>query len=443
MRYKESMFNAFTISGDKTLLYNSLEGMSSLAVIDFIKWESIIKNVRMFGKDDSQEFEKLLEKHYFCIEETDEHMLTEIRYMDVVEENVLRLIILPTEKCNFRCLYCYEEFKIGKMSMELQEDIIDYVRKNIMNFSGVDIRWFGGEPLMALDVIENISYKIIEICNRAKRRYTASIITNAYLLSRNTYERLIKCHVWLFQITVDGLKDSHDVYRPLYNGEGTFEKIMYNLKEIHDHDKFRYSRFTIRCNFTAKSAANVLHYIEYMKKIFGEDERFCFMLERASDWGGERVRQIEEQLLSNEEYGAMLQQISKYNIKINLLPHCALMDADSCVCYANKRHSYIVGANGKIYKCSGDFTFEENNIGYLTHGEMIIDRNKESLWLNRKARNLSKCQQCFFEGACLSACCPASFIKGTFGDANSLCLYEKEYISDFLKIIPDKFFTNI
>ena len=67
MRYKESMFNAFTISGDKTLLYNSLEGMSSLAVIDSIKWESIIKNVRMFGKDDSQEFEKLLEKHYFCI----------------------------------------------------------------------------------------------------------------------------------------------------------------------------------------------------------------------------------------------------------------------------------------------------------------------------------------------------------------------------------------
>lgn len=116
--------------------------------------------------------------------------------------------------------------------MELQEDIIDYVRKNIMDFSGVDIRWFGGEPLMALDVIENISYKIIEMCNRTKRRYTASIITNAYLLSRNTYERLIKCHVWLFQITVDGLKDSHDVYRPLYNGEGTFEKIMYNLKEI-------------------------------------------------------------------------------------------------------------------------------------------------------------------------------------------------------------------
>ena len=58
--------------------------MSSLAVIDSIKWESIIKNVRMFGKDDSQEFEKLLEKQYFCIEETDEHMLTEIRYMDVV-----------------------------------------------------------------------------------------------------------------------------------------------------------------------------------------------------------------------------------------------------------------------------------------------------------------------------------------------------------------------
>lgn len=26
------------------------------------------------------------------------------------------LILFPTEQCNFRCTYCYEDFKLGRMS---------------------------------------------------------------------------------------------------------------------------------------------------------------------------------------------------------------------------------------------------------------------------------------------------------------------------------------
>ena len=139
MKYKESIFNAIAMDGHKTLLYNSLAGINSLVMIDSDKLENIRNNVKILGKDDSETFEELVSKHYFCTEDTDEHALAEVRYMDIMEENILRLIILPTEKCNFKCLYCYEEFKIGKMSIELQEDIINFVKNNIVNFSGVDI----------------------------------------------------------------------------------------------------------------------------------------------------------------------------------------------------------------------------------------------------------------------------------------------------------------
>jgi uncharacterized protein len=33
-----------------------------------------------------------------------------------VNNKILRLIILPTENCNFRCAYCHEEFEIDRMS---------------------------------------------------------------------------------------------------------------------------------------------------------------------------------------------------------------------------------------------------------------------------------------------------------------------------------------
>ena len=34
---------------------------------------------------------------------------------DALTPKKLDLIIMPTEQCNFRCTYCYEDFKIGKM----------------------------------------------------------------------------------------------------------------------------------------------------------------------------------------------------------------------------------------------------------------------------------------------------------------------------------------
>lgn len=35
----------------------------------------------------------------------------------------LSLILLITEQCNFRCAYCYEDFKIGKMPPDVIEGI--------------------------------------------------------------------------------------------------------------------------------------------------------------------------------------------------------------------------------------------------------------------------------------------------------------------------------
>ena len=30
----------------------------------------------------------------------------------------LELIVMPTEQCNFRCIYCYEDFRMGRMNSD-------------------------------------------------------------------------------------------------------------------------------------------------------------------------------------------------------------------------------------------------------------------------------------------------------------------------------------
>jgi len=70
-----------------------------------------------------------------------------------LRDDVLNLTILPTEQCNFRCFYCYESFKLGKMSKETSDSILKLVQKRASTLKILTIGWFGGEPLMAKDIV--------------------------------------------------------------------------------------------------------------------------------------------------------------------------------------------------------------------------------------------------------------------------------------------------
>ena len=51
------------------------------------------------------------------------------RLARLVNNRELELIILPTEKCNFRCTYCYEDFAIGKMKRETINAVKELIKR--------------------------------------------------------------------------------------------------------------------------------------------------------------------------------------------------------------------------------------------------------------------------------------------------------------------------
>jgi len=61
--------------------------------------------------------------------------------------DVLELILLASEDCNFRCQYCYEQFARGTMQPSVRAGIKNLIRKRLSTMGHLRVSWFGGEPL--------------------------------------------------------------------------------------------------------------------------------------------------------------------------------------------------------------------------------------------------------------------------------------------------------
>ncbi len=116
-------------------------------------------------------------------------------HMERFDMTSLGLVIAPTMACNMACEYCFESNKKGKMSAEIQAAIIDYIEKKADSLSRVDICWYGGEPLLALDVVEAMTSRLLEMKHRKNFQYTATAITNGYLLSPEVVDRLVNLKI--------------------------------------------------------------------------------------------------------------------------------------------------------------------------------------------------------------------------------------------------------
>jgi len=84
-------------------------------------------------------------------------MISQSEQLRHFRSNYLNLIILPTEACNFRCTYCYETFENKKMPRSVVSGIKSLIDRRGEELDELEISWFGGEPLLALDVITEIS----------------------------------------------------------------------------------------------------------------------------------------------------------------------------------------------------------------------------------------------------------------------------------------------
>lgn len=147
-----------------------------------------------------------------------------------------------TDDCPMNCSYCYQINKgHKKMSKEVAKKCIDilfdmyyknegdFINKNT---KAIILEFIGGEPLMAIDIIDYTCSYFMERCIEENHpwAYTwrASMISNGALYFNEEVQNFLKKFQGFvsFSLTIDGPKEIHDSCRVYHNGKGNFDDVI-------------------------------------------------------------------------------------------------------------------------------------------------------------------------------------------------------------------------
>jgi uncharacterized protein len=146
-------------------------------------------------------------------------------------------IVVLTLDCNLACGYCFEEGVRGRGAMSLKTAglLVDWIeREQIARGRKITIEFYGGEPLLSMDLIRSIASRLKASSELYGLPFQFYLITNGTLLTRPIAQELKELGLRAAKVTLDGPREIHDRSRPFVSGKGTFDIILGNILDCLD-----------------------------------------------------------------------------------------------------------------------------------------------------------------------------------------------------------------
>ena len=203
---------------------------------------------------------------------------------DGYEDRVVRTSTLQvTDACNLRCTYCYQCNKGNHvLDFETAKKFIDILLAgdspyiNFENTRGLILDLIGGEPFMAIDVVEQITEYIINKMIIEGHpwlfRFRISFSSNGTLyFNPRVQEYLKKYHPWIsIGFSIDGDKQLHDACRIFPDGSGSYDLAVSAAK----HYMANYGKISTKMTLAPENVAYTTEAIKNLIDI-GYEQIFC------------------------------------------------------------------------------------------------------------------------------------------------------------------------
>lgn len=408
--YVRSRFTAHTSTADGNLvLYNSLTGHNcALRGSAGERVRPYLSKSGVSGKLDELG-EYLLKKGYIVKSTTNEDAKWDLAYaLQQYRPDVLQLTLLASEECNFRCIYCSQRFKRGSMRPEVRAGVKQLISKRVKKLTSLGVSWFGGEPLLGFDAIEDVAPYAKALASEHDVYFSSNMSTNGYLLTPDKSRKLVRWGVASFQITLDGTPSEHDARRPLKDGGPSFQKIMENVTAMKAfEEKFE---VCLRVNFDHSNVHKLQPIFDDYQQRFGDDHRFRLRFRPVVLMGSDHDDQIPICQLREG-----IQHVMDLTDKVHAMGMATenltekWLSPLSSVCYAARPYHLVIGADGKVMKCTVVLDNDERNVvGNIgPDGEMNIQFDRLAAWVRPYYHHDAQCGKCFYLPVCQGVICAA------------------------------------
>jgi len=305
------------------------------------------------------------------------------------------LVLVPTSGCNFDCPYCFEGSKSNvSMTDAVQDEIIVFIRKR-EHLRSIDISWYGGEPLMALDRMKSLYSAISTVAGLEIRSH--SLVTNGYLINSQAIEFVNDTNVSHVQITLDGIKEHHNKTRLLKgSGGGTYDRILDGIATLlREAPKCHLS---VRVNIAHKNMDDYIIICKTLKEEFPDNAIYIYpgiIREYTKDecsfcFG----------CLNAYDYFELLKRADMAGLAVNFMPKRKRGKG----CMINKFNSVIIGPEGELYKCWNDVNHKDRIVGNVRD----MHFTNRSLYLHYTTETTpffsDKCKDCLIFPTCNGGC---------------------------------------
>lgn len=397
MAYKVSRYNIFIDYLESYYLWNTYSNSFIKLNKEGKKWLDNFDG----QQTDEQYFEIL--KANGCIVNKDMNeigklLLEEKSSMLDISPEKIHFTIAPGLDCNYRCLYCFEKgsYTNSRMDNDTLEKVFSFIIHKInsnKNIRELNIRWFGGEPLLHMDIIIALSRKLIKSCEEIGISYSAGIVTNGRLLSLNYATMLKELKVKYVQVSVDGMNDHYLKQKQAKAGD--FEEVVKNIKLCSD-----VLDITVRINVSEsiREAIKLTQYLlidcELEKKI----KVYIAHIRNYASKSIEEERNSHRKFLELEgEYISMFGKNGKYSLEslsfINPKRRCT-------TCKSVCGYNFCIGPAGEFYRCEHHYGRKEFVVGNVDSG-----RYYSNLELDFLSHTHNKdCLECKIFPICLGGC---------------------------------------
>ncbi len=407
---KESNYNIWLSPGPGVVLcYNAITG--GFAEMDEGTYKQF-KNAYHQDKNSNEVDEQLLDnfkKGGMLIDNNlDEDEMLKCRFLQSsYGSRALGLTILPTLDCNFKCNYCYEKNKFSSMSDDVVKAIKDFISNKIKNdhIEAIFVSWFGGEPLLELNKIIDISKYIIDLCNKNSISYSSHMVSNCSLLDNDKAKLLSDLKISEIQATIDGPRVIHDKRRIFKNGNPTFDKILGNILASSE-----YVKFAVRIN-TDKYFLNTCNELFDNITPLARKENIGIYPGKLSSDVTLTCSNIESMCLNVKEfadiYKLFYSKAISSGFNLSWKPH-----STPGGCGATNIHSMVIEPNGNLCRCWSQVGEEDESYGNILNFNTSFKPNNYYKWLLFDPFSIHECLRCKFKPLCMGGC-PATRVNAT------------------------------